>query len=235
MNETVHNRVLPALLAACVAAVVGVVVSLADVGDAGSEYEARIATLEAEAAVLQSRVVELEKRRGRRGPRRGMTARDTPRRDRGDGADGSGWTGADNRPGASPSIDIAAALQSGDPEVREKMSKLVREEMEAAGEERWEERRRRRAERIEKALTEFAGAQGLTAADQDSLSDLWDGERERISETFRKAREDMSWGKAREEAERIREETDASAKSLLSAEDYTAWVQLREEENPRRR
>ena len=64
---------------------------------------------------------------------------------------------------------------------------------------------------------------------------MWDGERERISETFRKAREDMSWGKAREEAERIREETDASAKSLLSEEDYTAWVQLREEENPRRR
>ncbi len=209
-----------------------VFVSAGDGGDA--EQEARIASLEARIEILQDRVETLEKRRGRRGPRGPEARRD--RRERGDEG---GWSEGrerrrgDGRRGGAP--DLAAALDTADPEVREKVSNLVREEMEAASEQRWEERRRRRAERIERALADFAAAQSLSAADQEGLTDLWADERETITDLFRKAREDMSWGKAREEAEAIRERTDAAAREMLSEENYAAWVVLREEENPRHR
>ena len=209
-----------------------------------SAYETRIASLEAETALLQTRIADLEKRGGRRG-RRGMTATDdepgaSPRgrgraRRQGQGGSGGGaeWDRAE-RP-RERSSDLAAALETGDPAVRAKVQDLVREEMETAEEARWERRRERRAERIEQALTEFAEARSLSPAEQEKLTSLWSNEREQISELFRKAREDMSFGTAREGADRIRDETDTAARSLMSEEDYAAWVVLREEENPRRR
>lgn len=199
-----------------------------------AEQDARMVQLETQVSLLQERMATLEARNGRRG-----------KRDRGDRADRRRterepeWGGSSDeerpRRRGRRGEDLASSLESPDPEVRERVSSLVREEMEAASEERWDQRRKRRTERIEQALTDFASAQSLTPADQDSLTDLWTDEREQIGDLFRKAREDMSWGKARQEAEALREETDASVKAMLSEENYAAWVQMREEENPHRR
>ncbi|HCP48560.1 MAG TPA: hypothetical protein DIU15_21155 [Deltaproteobacteria bacterium] len=128
------------------------------------------------------------------------------------------------------SHNVIDALDSDDPDIRQRLGSLVRDEMEEQREQRREERREKRRQRMEAMLEELAEQHQFTDSQYQGLSDLISEERDEISELFRAAREDHSFGQARERAQEIREETEAEAQNILNEEQYAAWSAKREEE-----
>lgn len=131
------------------------------------------------------------------------------------------------------SHNVIDALESNDPDVRDRLGSLLRDEMDEQRESRREERREQRRQRAEEVLRELAEEHGFSDTQYQGMSDLLSDERDEISGIFQAAREDHSYGEARDKAHEIREETAAQAESILSEEQYAAWEAKREEEMAR--
>ena len=110
----------------------------------------------------------------------------------------------------------------------------VLEEERAEERERRDERRRERvAERNTEALASFAAVAGVAASVQTDIGNLWTGESEQLMEIIRQAREgDRDWQAVRDDVQKLREETDASAKELLTEEQYAEYLNHRPQGGP---
>ena len=218
------------LVSSCVAALVALLVSLVSQGGSGTdtptntetsrELTQRVAGLEQEVASLEARL----KKRGRRGAA-------TSRSD-------DSWGSIVER-----AVAAAESREQGDvspeseeiedsPELRDKVSKVVREEMAQEREQRLEQRFERRAERQARMVANFSEDQGLDDQAGERLSQLMVAEHEQIAELFRQAREDGTWHEARDEASALKDETDEELKVLLDEDQMDAWRVVREESGP---
>lgn len=133
-------------------------------------------------------------------------------------------------PGQAPNVE-AAALD--DPEVRTKLREVISEEQQVLREQRWAERQERREAQIRERVRELAANNHVDGATSLQLEDLLVTEQAEISDLFRAAREDGSWGEMREKATGIRAETDEEAELLLDAEQYAQYKAMRAEEEER--
>lgn len=239
-NEKNSNTILVAFLGLLSLGLFGTVF-LGGSGDNAAE----IAHLQSEIDELQERVTVLEKRE-----RRGKAGK----RKRG-GRPGIAGSLSSSEPedrmrerirtrlaeeGVAAGTDPASIEQVGeaieaDPEVRSKITDLVRDELAAERDQRWERRAERRAQRDEERLDQLSSSLDLSTEQREQLSGVMADERETIGSLFRAAREDGSWMEARDQAVTIRAENDARVQELLDDDQYAGWDAMRTEEEERRR
>jgi hypothetical protein len=219
------------LLSSSVAAAVALLVSLLSQGGSGpigaTDMEAsegitlRVAELEQEVASLEALLKKRHKRRG--APDKGA---------------GNSWDSVVERAvAAAESREQGAASPGGEdlddnPDLREKVGRVVREELAQEREQRFEQRFERHAERRATMVANFSADQGLGAESEARLSQLMLAEHEQIADLFRQAREDGTWHEARDEASELKDETDEVLKDLLDEEQLDAWKVVREESGP---
>lgn len=120
------------------------------------------------------------------------------------------------------------------PEVREKIQGLVRDELAIEREERHKRRTERMKERAREDATEFAQELGLGSESTEAFSEYIVAEREKAMELWRSARDsDMSRDEIRAQMEELREETDREVAVLLDEDQYKDYLAKREEEAER--
>jgi hypothetical protein len=125
--------------------------------------------------------------------------------------------------------NVLDALESDDPEVRDRIKAVIREEQAMLREEERELRQLRRAERIDQKFDEFSTRVNLSEQQNKALSDLLSSEREKIRELRRKGREGDNGIDVRKEAQQLRSENDAKVKELLDDDQYEEFSKVREE------
>lgn len=129
---------------------------------------------------------------------------------------------------------LVELLDSDDPKVKEKLQQAVQAQEEARRDEMRDARAARWEERTVSRISELAGKVQLDQGQQDALYAILARNRDRAGEAFRAAREDRSFGEAREKVQAFRTEADAEARELLSDTQYEAYVKMRDEEAQRR-
>jgi hypothetical protein len=130
---------------------------------------------------------------------------------------------------AAKQSDVLEVLESYDPQVRDRLKAVIQEEQDRLRDERWEMRNQRWAERTQKQIADFSEKAGLSAEQSAEISTLLNSERDQISALFQNARQDMSFGEARNKARELRENNDAKAKEILDEGQYTAFMDMRAE------
>lgn len=128
---------------------------------------------------------------------------------------------------------VLDTLESSDPQIRDRLKTVVREEQERLLEERREVRDERLADRTRERISALAARLSLSDAKVDLVSDALDAERAKISELFRQASEDFDLPHARLEAKRIRDATDAQMKASLGDDEFAAYMEMRAEDRAR--
>ncbi len=198
-----------------------------------SSLEARVLALEEEVVTLREQVARSRAGRspgvGGRGGRGGSTASAAFL---GDDVRSARSIGRGAR-GAAPDVLLDAA--SAEEPLDSRVGQLVREQLKEEREERMERRRDRMEARTAQRLDQLATDAGLSPGQVDELEAALTLEREEVIAVFRAAREDGSFGEAREKMESIKEETDAKVGGLLEGTQLDAWNAYREEEDARRR
>ncbi len=193
---------------------------------APSALEERVAALETEVASLRAELTERPSRRDRR--RRGeATSNDEEIARR------IGRATLRDQPGGRDAL--IEALDEGDPEVEDRIGALVKDQLNEQREERIERRQERVEQRSRQRVDRLAESVGLDASQIEILNDALQAERQQTFALFRAAREDQTWGEAREKADAIRGETDSTVSESLDASQMEAWQEMREEEQSRRR
>lgn len=129
---------------------------------------------------------------------------------------------------------VMEALESYNPQIRDRLRAVVQEEQERLREEAREERRERWDQRTEDRLAKLTDNVSLSPHQLSSLTEWLSLERDQITEVFRQARRDHSFGEAREKAQKFRNETNEEVKGLLDDDQFTAYQAMREEEDNRR-
>lgn len=164
-----------------------------------ADLETRVAALEDDVAALR---LELKKSRMVRPPR-GLAG---PRETAGPGA---------NPPGEAPQFEGAVRdiIEADRAEAIEKRTDFMRE---------------RFAERRADTLKELVAVAGITKAHQETIGELWETESDQLVPLFVAAREgDRPFDEVREEATKLREETDQAVEEILSAEQFEKYVEMR--------
>ncbi len=121
---------------------------------------------------------------------------------------------------------VLGVLDSGDPDVANKVQAAVRDQLDIAREERFQERIKLRQQRISERVDKLADDNALPTATRKKLNELLVGEHAARMQLMRDARENMRWEDAREKMEASRDATDKEVEALLDAdalEDYKAW------------
>jgi len=125
---------------------------------------------------------------------------------------------------------VLEVLESEDPEVRERLRDVIDDELHARRERRREERRERKKAQAEQMVQDLVSGHGISTSQAESLRDLISDEHDQIRSFFEAARQDHSWGEARDKAQDLREENDAEASELLDEDAYNAWQEQRDAE-----
>ncbi|MFH1811508.1 MAG: hypothetical protein ABIJ09_22400 [Pseudomonadota bacterium] len=171
---------------------------------------------------LESRMAQLQTRMARRELGQGAlpkTARHAP-------------TG-DNAEGVDPESVLLDALDSDNPEVRERIKDVVAEEQRRLHEEHFEERRQRWAERSREQVTQLAKDHNLSEEQTSQLNAHLDQEREQIRSLFEQGRGELGFRGMREQMQALRATTDKAVKEVLDEDQYTGYQKMREEQGPR--
>lgn len=182
---------------------------------------ARIESLEAEVSALK---VEREARAADddEAPRARRIARRAARR--------AAEAEAEDAPAAGGADPAAIAEAIGDdPKVRTQLRRLIAREREAEREARHERFQERAAERTRQMVSDLADEVQLDEAQTSLVQEKLDAERKVVMDLFRNAREDGTFLEARQEADAIREATDAQVKAKLSEAQFKRYEELREE------
>jgi hypothetical protein len=201
--------------------------------------EARIAGLERQVATLeQQAATEMTRAEARRSTAQASAVFQERRRDLSERtrARSIGLAPAEVVPAPDVSAEFSEVLRvgGGDPDVRARLGRVIRDEMEVAQEERREERRERRAERRERRLDQLRADAGLTEEQTEFLSVLLTDESAAARALFRAAREEGTWGEAHDQVEDLRSETDELAADQFEGDQLEAYRAMREEEEARR-
>jgi len=176
--------------------------------------------------LLESQVADLKARRkGRAGPGGLLGAR---RAATGAGAGQASMLEA--RAAGRTGEQVLEVLESDNPEVRSRLHDVIDEELSNRRERRRDERRERRAAETEQMVQDMTREYALSGSQSTSLRDLLSDEQEQIREFFQAARQDHSWGEARDKAQDLREDNDAEVMDLLSEQAYESWQAKRDAE-----
>ena len=120
------------------------------------------------------------------------------------------------------------------PEVREKIQGLVRDELAIEREERHKRRAERMKERAREEASEFAQELGLSSESTEAFSEYIVAEREKAMELWRSARDsEVPREEVRAQLEELRKETDREVAVLLDEDQYKDYLAKREEEAER--
>jgi hypothetical protein len=121
---------------------------------------------------------------------------------------------------------VLGVLDSGDPLVANKVQDVVRDQLDIAREERFQERVKMRQQRISEQVDKLADDNNLPPATRSSLRKLLVAEHGARMTVMRDARQNMRWEEAREKMQESRKETDSAVGELLVGDaltDYEAW------------
>jgi len=129
---------------------------------------------------------------------------------------------------------LVEVLEAQDPELQDRLRAVVKDQRELERDSRREKRQTRWEEDTLSRLGTLSQQVGLDQSQQDSLFAILSRARDLTGEAFRAAREDHSFGEAREKASSLRQEADGEARELLSDKQYAAYEQMRDEEMDRR-
>ena len=125
---------------------------------------------------------------------------------------------------------VLEVLESENPEVRERLRDVIDDELHARREQRREERREQKKANAEQMVQDLVTNHGISSSQAGSLRDLLSDEHDQIRSFFEAARQDHSWGEARDKAQDLREENDTEASELLGEDAYNAWQEQRDAE-----
>ena len=228
------NKLVVGLVAATVAVAVVIWLLIPDAledGQANATAPALAGVTKADLSRLEARVAALEREVGElRGARE--------RRRAGPGervaGDRPSETGA-GTPGDKPDngAPLAAVIDENDPEVREKVQSIVRDELDIAEEERWQERVKVMRERMKSHVGEFAEEANLSQTQEEEITSLLTDEREKIMEAFREGRRTFDFNGARQRAMDMRTATDKKAEEILDEDQIKVYQERRAEEAER--
>jgi hypothetical protein len=129
---------------------------------------------------------------------------------------------------------VMEALESYNPQIRDRLRAVIQEEQERLREQVRQERRERWDARARERLTELADQVHLSSHQLDSLNGWLSNERDQVFDVLRQARQDHSFAEAGEKVETIRRQTDEQARDLLDDAQFNAYQTMREEEISRR-
>jgi hypothetical protein len=120
------------------------------------------------------------------------------------------------------------AEMTDEPAFAEGVRQVLEEEKEKE-QERWVEARRERWEEMSnEILDELVEEAGISTEHREVLFQAWTTEAEQILPLVMKARSgDSGWRETRDQIDEIRDETDATAKELLSEDQYAAYLDAR--------
>jgi len=194
---------------------------------AGAEGEASSGALLARVLLLETQISEL--RQGARGTRAGSGSTHASRA-------GTAPPGGHRAAVAASAAamgggeQVLEVLESGDPEVRERLRDVIDDELTTRREQRREDRRAQRTAQAEQMVMDLVNEYGVPSGQAQTLRDLLADEHDQIREFFQTARQDHTWGEARDKAQDLREENDGEVGELLSDEAFEGWQTKREEE-----
>lgn len=123
---------------------------------------------------------------------------------------------------------VLGVLDSGDPAVANKVQDVVRDQLEIAREERFQERIKLRQQRISERVSKLADDHQLDGSARKKLDALLVQEHSKRMLLVRDARENMRWEEAREKMREDRAQTDAEVEKVLEGDDaaleeYREW------------
>jgi hypothetical protein len=139
-------------------------------------------------------------------------------------------TGVD---GVDPESVLLEALDSDNPEVRERIKGVVAEEQQRLHQEHRQERMQRWAERSREMVGQLARDHGFSEEQTDRVNAQLDQEREQIRSLFEGATGETGFRGLREQMRAIRDQTDGAVKELLDEGQFAAYQTMREEQRPR--
>lgn len=114
--------------------------------------------------------------------------------------------------------------------IAEKVREAVADEVEHREQQRWQKRLEKRTERARERVASFASKAGVSEDTKLRIEDLIVTEQAEISDIFQEARENYSFGEAREKVQTVRKETDETARAELDDDEYSEYTKMREEE-----
>jgi hypothetical protein len=120
---------------------------------------------------------------------------------------------------------VLSLLEADRPELREKLRAVVQEQQETLEHQQQEQRRERWIARTEARLGELSGQAALTDAQRQAILQLMLASRDQITDVMRSADTSEAFAAGRETVKRLRLETDAKIRELLSAAQYEAYKQ----------
>ena len=124
----------------------------------------------------------------------------------------------------------------GPEEKRERLRDIIREEQQAAFKEHRNERWKRRQERQDADLRDFAERAEISDSQLEDMMSFINQGREQVRSLFDAAHAgDLDYREARDSARGLREQIDIQIKDVLDEEQYTAYIEYREEERAQRR
>jgi len=119
-------------------------------------------------------------------------------------------------------------LDPSDPGISDSVREIVAREREREREQDLERRRARMQERTEEALDELVSKAGIDDQQREKVAALWAAERDQMSALWNESRDgDGDPRAARDQARAMRRATDEQAKSMLDAQQYEIYEQLR--------
>jgi hypothetical protein len=182
--------------------------------------------LSARVEALEGQIAKMKDRRRKRGGHHGQSAlRD------GTGQRSMSMAAAMATPAErSGGEQVLEVLESEDPEVRERLRDVIDDELQSRREQRRAERREQKKANAEKMVQGLISEYGISDSQAGSLRELLSDEHDQIRELFELARQDHSWGEARDKAQDLREENNEDVSELLDEDAYKAWQEQRDAE-----
>ena len=120
-------------------------------------------------------------------------------------------------------------------EKRERLRNIIREEQQAVFQEHREERWKRRRERQDEALKDFAERSEISESQLEDMMVFVNQGRTQVRSLYDAAHAgEVDFGEARESAQALRTQTDEQIKEILDEEQYLAYAEYREQERARR-
>ena len=137
--------------------------------------------------------------------------------------------------GAEPEVGFLGD-ESVSEQKRERLRDMIREEQEAVFEQQRNERWKRRQDRRDADLRDFAERAEISDSQLEEMMSFINQGREQVRSLFDAAHAgDLDYREARDSARGLRGQIDLQIKDVLDEEQYAAYIEYREEERAQRR
>ena len=151
-----------------------------------------------------------------------------------DDVDGVGGEEPTDATGIDPEMELVD--DEGGTEQKQRLRDMIREEQEAVFQEHRNERWKRRQQRRDADLRDFAERSEISESQLEEMMSFINQGREQVRSLFDAAHAgDLDYREARDSARGLRQQIDLQIKDVLDEEQYAAYIEYREEERAQRR